>query len=163
MGSQGDDMYLKPLHLPKARILVLEEDRHLRDGLCAMLAESGYALAEDADGSGVGPGDDRGIDLVIASIGGSCLKSAAIRNHAAPVIVMVDRHAWTGFDFFDTANELGAVAALQRPFTRSALLRSIAQVLSGEATDAAASQQADEDRPGGLAELLRHLENPNFA
>ena len=57
-------MYLQPPHLPKASILVLEEDPFLRAGLCSLLTGAGYALAESAVGA-----DPTGrIDLVLAGI-----------------------------------------------------------------------------------------------
>jgi DNA-binding NtrC family response regulator len=153
-------MYLTPRHLPKARILLLEEESSLRDGLRSLLAEAGYALADDARGTSV----KQRIDLVIAGIGAHRGPAAALqqRDHAAPVILLVDRAAWTGFDFFDAANEFGAVAALQRPCSRTALLRLIASVLSGATRDAALPEPGTDEQPG-LAELLLRLENPNFA
>jgi hypothetical protein len=75
---------------------------------------------------------------------------------------LIDRKTWTGFDFLDAANELGAVAVLQRPFPRAALLRLVAEVLSDPAPSTAPTDEGDAELPG-LAELLLRLENPNFA
>ena len=153
-------MYLKPLNLPKARILVLEDDFVLRAGLNALLADAGYTPVEGAQS-----GDPAGqVDLVIAGIGARC-KPATLRRKldpAAPLILLVDHASWNGFDFFDAANELGAVVALHRPFTRHALLQLIAGVLSGSVTHATAPEPAHEEQ-AGLAELLLSLENPNPA
>lgn len=152
-------MYLESLNLPKARILVLEEDSLLRAGLCSLLAETGYAPAEAADRANpVGE-----IDLVLAGFSARQTTKAALRllDRTAPVILLVDRAAWIGFDFFDAANDLGAVAVLQRPFSRSALLRVVAKALSEPAHGAAYAEGAEEQP--GLAELLLRLENPNFA
>jgi DNA-binding response OmpR family regulator len=153
-------MYLQPLRLPKPRILVLEDDSSLRAGLRALLAASGYALTDDGCGADVA----RRVDLVIAGVGAQSMPAMALQqpDHAAPVILLVDRKAWTGFDFFDAANALGAVAVLQRPFSRAALLSLIASVLSGGARDADSLEPETERQPG-LAELLLRLENPNFA
>jgi CheY-like chemotaxis protein len=152
-------MYLKPLRLPKACILVLEDDRDRRAGLCRLLAQFGYHLADRANEAACGR-----IDLVLASIGAHrppCARPALNRLDAAiPVIALVDHAAWTDFDFFDAANELGAAAVLQRPFSRSTLLRLIATVLS-------ASVRGDEptgmkEERSGRAERLRAQENPNL-
>jgi hypothetical protein len=152
-------MYLEPLHLPKACIQVLEEDPILRAGLCSLLADTGYSLAEAANRAN--PAGE--IDLVLAGVKARQTPEAVLRllDRTAPVILLVDGAAWFGFDFFDVANDLGAVAVLQRPFSRSALLRLVAKVLSVPA-HGAASPEAEEE-PAGLAEILRQLENPNFA
>ena len=152
-------MHLKPLRLPKACILVLEEDPTLRAGLRGLLTDAGYALAESANGA-----DRAGrIDLVLAGLGApQTLKAALDRlDRSAPIILLVDRKAWAGFDFFDAANDLGAVAVLQRPFPRSALLRLVAKVLSEPACGAAPAEDGEAELPG-LADLLLRLENPNF-
>src|SRR5262245_28641442 len=100
-------MHLKSLHLPKARILVLEEDPDLRSYLCELLTDAGYRLVDAAESP------ESTIDLVLASVGKlpSCGRIAAPPHidKSVPVIALVDRAAWTGFDFFDVANELGAV------------------------------------------------------
>jgi hypothetical protein len=157
-GGKGDGMHLKPLLLPKACILVLEQDEEQRAGLQKLLADVGYTIAEAEDSAQDGPR----IDLVIAALGARPVQAAAIRRYAAPVIVLVDRRAWIGFDFFDAANALEAVAVLQRPCSRQALLRLIAQTLSGDPALAAPDAEAEDTRPSG-AEPLRALENPNFA
>jgi DNA-binding response OmpR family regulator len=155
-------MYLKPLHLPKDRILVLEGDRTLRAGLRGLLTGAGYALAEREDGA-IGTGR---IDLVLAGIGAHPKPRVVLQglDRAAPVILLVDRAAWTYFNFFDAANELGAVAALQRPCSRAALLGLVTRVLSdarrGAEPDGGEDRNAE--RPD-LQELLLQLENPNFA
>lgn len=153
----GHSMHLKPLRLPKACILVLEEDSMLRAGLRSLLADAGYALAEGNGADWAGR-----IDLVLAGLGVRQTLQAALErlDRSAPIILLVDRTAWTGFDFFDAANDLGAVAVLQRPFPRSALLRLVAKVLSEPACGAAAED--GEAEPPGLADLLLRLENPNF-
>ena len=152
-------MYLKPMLLPKACILVLEDDPILHAGLCSLLTDVGYVLAEAGGGA-----DPVGrIDLMLAGINARQTPKAALDllDRAVPVILLVDRAAWTGFDFFDAANDLGAVAVLQRPFSRAALLSLIAKVLSEPARDPVPSEGGESELPG-LAELLLRLENPNF-
>jgi len=153
-------MHLKALHLPKTRILLLERDPHLRAGLHRWLAEAGYLLADDTHDAHAG----RPVDLVIAGLCAQTLAAADLQpfGRAVPVIILVDRSAWTGFDFFDAANTLGAVAALQRPFSRAAFLHLIGSVLASEDDGAAACDVAD-DEPPALSELLLGLDGPNFA
>jgi CheY-like chemotaxis protein len=103
-------MYLKPLHLPKATILVLEEDPFLRAGLCSVLSAAGYLLAEAAGGAN--PAGRA--DLVLRGLGpDQAVRAARERlDHSVPAILLVDRAAWTGLDFFDAANAIGAAAVL---------------------------------------------------
>ena len=149
-------MYLKQVCFAKASILVLEDDPELRTSLRNCLADEGYHLAD--------PSRDTvpAIDLVIAGIHPGPDSAVALPDHAAPVIALVDREAWLGFDFFDAANAVGAVAVLQRPFPRSSLLRLIGAVLS-QAADSGADRPTSDEEQAGLAELLVQLENPNFA
>lgn len=149
-------MYLKPPHLPKATVLVLEEDPFLRAGLCSLLSAAGYLLAEAA-----GDANPAGrADLVLRGLGPHQTPQAMrqLLDHSVPVILLVDRAAWTGLDFFDAANALCAAAVLQRPFSRSALLSLVAEVLSQPIRDAA---EADRAALPGPADLLICLENPN--
>jgi DNA-binding response OmpR family regulator len=152
-------MYLKPLHLPKAHILVLEDDSILRAGLCSLLSEFGYALVEGIDGARAAGA----VDLVLAGVTRRQTPKAALGllGGTAPVILMIDQRAWNGFDFLDAANDLGAVAVLQRPFTRSVLLRLVSKVLS-EPRGAAPSLQADEPDSRSLAEILVQPESSTF-
>jgi hypothetical protein len=146
-------MYLNPLHLPKAAILVLEQDPFLRAGLCSVLSAAGYRLAEGAGGEPSGR-----IDLVLAGIGANQAPEAALPlfDRAAPVILLVDQSAWSGLGFLDAANDLSAVAVLQRPFSRATLLRIVAQVLSRET-----AEDATADLPS-LSDVLVNLDAPNF-
>jgi DNA-binding response OmpR family regulator len=150
-------MYLKPLPLPKASILILEQDPFLRAGLCSLLTAAGYQLAE-----GTGGASPAGrVDLVLTGIGPDQKPEAALEllDHSVPVVLMVDGAAWSRLDFFDVANDLGAAAVVPRPFSRAALLRVVAEVLSQPLRDAAEPDPAELPT---LAELLIHLDNPNF-
>jgi CheY-like chemotaxis protein len=150
-------MYLKPLHLPKATIFVLETDPFLRAGLCSLLRAAGYLLAEATGGAN--PAGR--VDLVLAGMGLDQRPDGALEllDRTVPVILLVDGAAWSRLDFFDAANALGAAAVLPRPFSRSALLCLVARVLSQPVRDVAESDPADLPT---LAELLTHLDSPNF-
>lgn len=152
-------MYLVPMLLPKAHVLVLEDDAILRAGLRSVLGDAGYTFVEDLDA-----GDPAGkIDLVLASVKDRQAPKAALDllECTVPVILLADSGAWSGFDFLDAANALGATAVLQRPFTRAALLSLVARVLVGQ-RQATPLAEGDGELPG-LAELLRRLEDPHLA
>lgn len=152
-------MYVTPLHPPKASILVLEEDPERRAGLCSLLTDAGYALAESACAAS----RTRRIDLVLAATGArpSSRASLDLLDHSAPVVLLTDRASWAGFDFLEAADAFGAVAVLQRPFSRSALLGLVGRVLSDSAGGVAPDDAADE-LPASAERLIR-LEHPNFA
>lgn len=149
-------MHLKPLRFAKANILVLEDEPKLHAGLRNCLTAEGYHLADCASDNGPG------IDLVIAGIHRGVDPTTALPSSSVPVIALVDCDAWLGFEFFDAANAIGAVAVLRRPFPRSALLRLIGAVLA-QAGDPRAEQRTGNEEQAGLAELLLQLETPNFA
>ena len=151
-------MYLKPLHLPKPSVLVLEEDPFLRAGLVSLLRDAGYVLAE-APGSAVPAGR---IDLVLAGGGAGAAPNTALQwlDRTVPVILLVDQTRWSGLDFLDVANTFGAVAVVPRPFTRAALLSVVAKTLSQPVRDGVETVHAELPT---LAELLVCLDNPNFA
>jgi hypothetical protein len=147
-------MILKPLRSPKASVLVLEEDPFLRAGLCSILTAADYELAEAAEGANPGAG----IDLVLAGVDAQTALQRL--DCAAPVILLVDHAAWSGLEFLDAANDLRAVAVLQRPFSRAALLGLMSQALSQPERDAL---PADPAELPSLAELIVSLDNPNLA
>ncbi len=152
-------MYLKPMLLSKAHVLVLEDDAILRAGLCAVLGDVGYTFAEDVNAE-----DPAGkIDLVLASVKGRQAPKAALDllDGTVPVILLADRGAWSGFDFLDAANAFVATAVLQRPFARAALLSVVAKVLA-EQRPATPIADGHGELPG-LAELLFRLEDPHLA
>lgn len=140
----GLRMHLKRLHRPKARILVLEDDPKLRTVLCGLLIDAGYAIAD----ARIDPSTIGHVDLVLAGIGGQRAPSAA------PAIVLVDRMAWTGLDFFDAANDLGAVAVLQRPFSRVALLQLVATILSNAEGNVMKMEDDDADEVDPVDRLM---------
>ena len=150
-------MYLQPPHLPKASILVLEEDPFLRAGLCSLLTGAGYGLAESVAGAG----PTGRIDLVLAGIDARRAPNTALTrlDRSAPVVLLVDHAAWSGLDFLDAANAFGAIAVLPRPFSRAALLSLVAKALSQPVRDVAEDTHAELPT---LAELLVCLDNPNF-
>jgi CheY-like chemotaxis protein len=153
-------MHLKWLHRPKARILVLEDDPKLRTVLCGLLIDAGYAIADARiDANAISH-----VDLVLAGIGGQRAPSAALGllQRAAPAIVLVDRMAWTGLDFFDAANDIGAVAVLQRPFSRAALLHLVAMILSNPEGNVMTMEDDDADEVDPADRLL-HGHRLHFA
>jgi hypothetical protein len=146
-------MYRKP-HLPKASILLLEEDPFLRAGLASLMGEAGYHVAE-------GLGGTRQIDLALAGIvaGQAPCAALGLLDHRAPVILLPDHASWTGLDFLDIADTCGAAAVLPRPFSRAALLALVAKTLSQPEGDAAEISEVELPSP---TELLICFHNPNF-
>jgi CheY-like chemotaxis protein len=150
-------MHLKPLQLPKASVLVLEENPFLRAGLVRLLTDAGYIVAE---GMNHAPSAARA-DLVLAGIAPRQTPKKALPrlDRAVPMILLVDQRAWSGLGFLDAANEFGAAAVLPRPFSRSTLLSLIAKVLSQPLCDAAECAQTDLP---ALTERLNHVRSPNL-
>lgn len=143
-------MCLRSLSLPKARILLREEDPHTRQALRNLLFDAGYAISDVAKAeTAVGQ-----IDLILVSVRERRETQATmdLSDPAVPVIALVDHATWTGFDFLDAANALGAVAVLQRPFSRATLLQLMAQILSNTSAKAVAAKNdiADEVDPADL-------------
>lgn len=121
-------MPLEPTRAAAARILVIDDDAERSASLRRLLSDERFQLADLMANSGP-------VDLVIATIAPGISPRIAAAEIArlsgtAPVLALVDRAQWIGFDFFDVADALSAAAVLQRPFPRAALRRSIAAVLS---------------------------------
>lgn len=149
-------MYVKSLRLPTASILVLEEDPGLRATLCELLSAAGYAHAPIS-------GEIDRVDVVLVGIGVQHRPSVPqkLLDAGVPVIALADGATWSDLDFFDAANELGAVAVLQRPFPRTALLELVAAVLTNPAYGIALAKE--ENNRLGLAELMLRLDLRHFA
>jgi len=149
-------MHLKPLQLPKASVLVLEENPFLRAGLVRLLTDAGYMVAE---GISRAPSAARA-DLVLAGIAPRQTPRKALPrlDRGGPMILLVDQRTWSGLGFLDAANEFGAAAVLPRPFSRSTLLNLIAKVISQPRCDAAEGTQTDLP---ALAERRNHVDSPN--
>ena len=119
------------------RILIVDDDPEARRQLRALLGANGYAVVEAGNGRVarglLAEGD---IALVVSDIfmpecdGFELI--AAIRTMArpVPVIAMSDHESWTGLNFLDAANDLGAAAVIEKPFRARTLLRLIGEAFA---------------------------------
>jgi len=129
-------MYLQPSDAVRNTVLVVDDDAQARRQLRNLLAANRYWVIEAGNGRiarellAV-----QDIDLVISDIfmpecdGFELI--AAIRGMAQPipVIAMSDHESWTGLNFLDAANDLGAAAVIEKPFRAHLLLRLIDDAL----------------------------------
>jgi DNA-binding NtrC family response regulator len=129
-------MFLQPPQTLRHRVLIVDDDPDARRQLCKLLAANHYMVIEAGNGRiARSLLAEREIDLVITDIfmpecdGIELL--AAIRGMAepVPVIAMSDHESWTGLNFFDAANDLGAAAVIEKPFRATALLRLLEETL----------------------------------
>jgi len=129
-------MYLRPSAPERPRIIVMDHDAPSLSRLCDLLQSKGYA----AVGAETAPlacrmMHRRRVDLVLTSIAlpqderrawASALTHPDVK---VPVIAMCEASSVDALDLFDTANEFGAAAVLRRPFTATALLQILADLL----------------------------------
>ena len=122
-------MYLQPPSIMRHTVLIVDDDSGARRQLRNLLAANGYWVIE-ADNGRIARAllAAQEIDLVVSDIfmpecdGFELI--AAIRAMASPVpvIAMSDHESWTGLNFLDAANDLGAAAVIEKPFRAHLLL-----------------------------------------
>jgi hypothetical protein len=146
-------MLVQRVNFDRARILVIEQDAGMRAELCRLLEQAEFRPSVPSDDGT--PAD--GVVLAIIGITPGRPPEPALQalKPFVPIIALVSASTWTGFDFFDVANELGAAAVRQRPFPKTALLGLIDRVLPP-----AARRRGARPDPAGVAELIDRLENP---
>jgi DNA-binding NtrC family response regulator len=129
-------MTLRPNPPSRPSIIVMDRDRPTLARLCDLLQSKGYA----AVGAESAPAacrimHGRQVNLVLTTIAlpdeerlawASALSRLDVK---VPVIAMCEASSIDTLDLFDTANEFGAAAVLQRPFTARALLQVLADLL----------------------------------
>jgi DNA-binding NtrC family response regulator len=118
-------------------ILIVDDDRAERQQLQRSLASNGFNVIEAANGRiARGILAERDIDLVVTDIfmpecdGFELIAAIRDMNRPVPVIAMSDHERWTGLNFFDAANDLGAAAVIEKPFRSAVLLRLVDQALT---------------------------------
>jgi DNA-binding NtrC family response regulator len=129
-------MHLQPTTAARGTILIVDDDAAARRQLRNLLSANGYWVIEAGNGriarDLLGQED---IDLVLTDIfmpecdGFELLAASRVMDHSAPVIAMSDHESWTGLNFFDAANDLGAAAVIEKPFRAHALLRLVDDTL----------------------------------
>ena len=129
-------MYLQPTSVVRSTILIVDDDAVARRQLCNLLSANGFWVVEAGNGRiardllGV-----QEIDLVVTDIfmpecdGFELIAAIRDMEHPVPVIAMSDHESWTGLNFFDAANDLGAAAVIEKPFRAHVLLRLIDDAL----------------------------------
>jgi DNA-binding NtrC family response regulator len=133
-------MYLQPSGAVRNTVLVVDDDAQARRQLRNLLAANGYWVIEAGNGRiarellAV-----QDIDLVVSDIfmpecdGFELIAAIRAMVQPIPVIAMSDHESWTGLNFLDAANDLGAAAVIQKPCRSHLLLRLIAEALTSTA------------------------------
>ena len=129
-------MFLQPPCVVRNTILIVDDDANARRQLRNLLSANGYWVIEATNGRvarellAV-----QEIDLVVSDIfmpecdGFELIAAIRAMSHPMPVIAMSDHESWTGLNFLDAANDLGAAAVIEKPFRAQTLLRLIDDAL----------------------------------
>jgi DNA-binding NtrC family response regulator len=129
-------MYLQPTSVVRSTILIVDDDAAARRQLRNLLSANGYWVIE-ADNGRIAREllAVQEIDLVVSDIfmpecdGFELIAAIRAMAHPVSVIAMSDHESWTGLNFFDAANDLGAAAVIEKPFRAQMLLRLIDDAL----------------------------------
>lgn len=144
-------------------VLIVDDDADARRQLRTLLAANGYSVIEAGNGHIARRLlAENDIDLVVSDIfmpecdGFELIAAIRDMEHPVPVIAMSDHESWTGLNFFDAANDLGAAAVIEKPFRATAILRLVGETLTFAAREArvvALGARAERERssvPAGL-------------
>ena len=136
-------MILQPPPVVRHSVLIVDDDHGARRQLCGLLTANGYDVIEAGNGriarSLLAEWE---IDLVVSDIfmpecdGFELIAAVRTMERPIPVIAMSDHESWTGLNFLDAANDLGAAAVIEKPFLAHVLLRLIDQALTTVERDA---------------------------
>ena len=128
-------MYLKPRHFARRRVLVVDDDQGVRRALREILADD---IVAEAGNGRIARSilTEQRLDLVITDIfmpecdGFELIAAIRAMKQPVPVIAMSDHERWTGLNFLDAANDLGAAAVIEKPIVAAALLQLIEATLA---------------------------------
>lgn len=129
-------MYLQPTSAERSTILIVDDDAEARRQLRNLLSANSYWVIEAGNGRiarELLAAEE--IDLVVTDIfmpecdGFELIAAIRTMEHPVSVIAMSDHESWTGLNFFDAANDLGAAAVIEKPFRADVLLRLIDDAL----------------------------------
>jgi DNA-binding NtrC family response regulator len=119
-------------------ILVIDDDKNVRDLLRIMLEGEGYAVVLADNGkSGVRVYLQRPTDLVICDLfmdeqeGLATIRQIREKSPQAKIIAISGGSTLAPGDFLSIASLLGAVAALMKPLDRVSLLQTVRKALQG--------------------------------
>ena len=129
-------MHLQPKTAARGTILIVDDDAAARRQLRNLLATNGYWVIEAGNGRIARELlAAQEIDLVVSDIfmpecdGFELIAAIRAMGNPVPVIAMSDQESWTGLNFLDAANDLGAAAVIEKPFRAHLLLRLIDDAL----------------------------------
>lgn len=131
--EKSEVMAPSPIPQPRNAILVVDDEKHIRDILRESLEARGYTVETAADGEEGLQRLEAGVyrllllDIRMPSRDGlSLLAEAKKRVGALPVIVLT---GMAGPDEIEQAHKLGAYKCVRKPFSIDALLADIAQAI----------------------------------
>ncbi|GAB2177775.1 response regulator [Dongia sp. agr-C8] len=133
-------MYLQPPGAVRNTVLIVDDDAQARRQLRKLLSANGYCAIE-ADNGRIAREllAVQEIDIVVSDIfmpecdGFELIAAIRVMSQPVPVIAMSDHESWTGLNFLDAANDLGATAVIEKPFRAHLLLRLMDDALSDAA------------------------------
>jgi DNA-binding NtrC family response regulator len=132
-------MILQPTFVARGIILIVDDDAAARRQLRTLLSANSYWAIEAGNGRIARQLLAlQEIDLVVSDIfmpecdGFELIAAIRAMEHPVPVIALSDHESWTGPNFFDAANDLGATAVIEKPFRAQVLLRLIDDALLAE-------------------------------
>jgi CheY-like chemotaxis protein len=117
------------------RILVIDDDHSLRSVVVRMLTRAGYDVSEAASGKeGLRAWRAGDVDLVLTDIemptnGIKLIEKLRVLAPGLPVMVMSGGRRSRSADSLEQARSAGAVAVLEKPFSREQLLAAVAKAL----------------------------------
>jgi CheY-like chemotaxis protein len=125
-----------------ARILVVDDDQPIRELVKECLEKLGHQVIEAGDGAvAIIAFKQQPFDLIITDIympeadGISLLRELRKQRHNAKVIAVSGGSTLVKKDFLDTAMQLGAVAAIYKPFSLDQLQQEVSRALGGMVTN----------------------------
>ncbi len=128
---------LEPPH-PRKRILLVDDDSSIRSALGRMLTMAGYEVILAVDGvEATRLWRERGADLVIVDLfmpekdGIEIIVELQAYSPDIPIIAMSGGGAGSRVDALQDARLLGAVATIEKPFERQAMMNLVTRSLVG--------------------------------
>lgn len=119
-----------------AKILIIDDEPHVRESLGAVLAAAGYEVCLAADGlQGLGRHAEFRPDIVITDIimpqmeGIGTISELRRRDPTLPIIAMSGGNSFGGLSYLQAAWNLGARRTLTKPIAPAELLAAIRELL----------------------------------
>jgi CheY-like chemotaxis protein len=123
--------------LVRAHILLVEDDAALRRVLQIRLTRAGYAVLEARDGrEAMRLWQAQGADLVITDLympdkdGLEVIKEVRVQSPSTPIIAITDPRPKGRMDLRESAELMGAVRTLSKPFSLDTMLAAVEAALT---------------------------------